>query len=207
MVFLRRYVIFQWNVGKLKIWGSKWTSSLHFYDYDDPEPKMSKLNRLDVAIFKFPQQRQNIVEIFRMIHPLTPFQITWGLFHHAYIFVRTEETEQWSFEKNQEAILVQHETNPKYCLKHLYGNCRSCIYTIEWNKKWVNSGVSVQDVFDWTISTDEVFKPYHLLEDNCQDFATRITDAIISFDWSKKARLMLTWIHELFNCNFRHESK
>jgi hypothetical protein len=174
--------------GSSKSGNSKWTSSLHFYDYDDPEPKVLKLNCLDVATYKFPKQRQDIVEMFYMIHPLTPFQLSWRLFHHAYIVVRTEENEQWSFEKNQEAILVQHEANPKYCRKHLYGNSRSWIYTIAWNKELVDSGVSVQDIIDWIISTDEVFKPYHLLEDNCQDFAARVTKAIISFDRSNTTR-------------------
>jgi hypothetical protein len=163
--------------GSAKSGFDKWTSSLHFYDYDDPEPKVSQINCRDVATFKFPKLEQQVVELFGLLHPLQ----SWRSFFHEYIVIRTDKNELWSFEKNQEGIFLQRETESeaKNCLKHLHGKKRSSFYTIKWNTKSFGLVVSVQDILNWIMNTGELSKRYNLLEDNCQHFAARLKDAIL----------------------------
>jgi hypothetical protein len=161
--------------------GGKWTYCLEFYNYDEqPNPKILRLKKSDLTTYEeFLNSEQQIVEIYRLIHPLHWSQLSWNHMHHAFIVMRTAQDEVWSFEKNQEGLVVQREFYAyEYCVKYLHGNRRTWFYTVQEKAKCVYSGVTVQDVLKWILKNDELNKSYDLLSDNCQHFADRITHAI-----------------------------
>jgi hypothetical protein len=174
--------------------GGEWTYCLEFYNYDEqPKPQVVRLKNSELTTYeKFLNSEQQIVEIFRLVHPLHYSQLTWDHMHHAYIVMRTAQDEVWSFEKNQEGLVVQRETNVKYCIKYLHGNRRSWLYTLRQTAKCVDSGVTVQDILKWILKNNELNKSYDLLSENCQYFADRIMHAINTFvplEYDNKCRL------------------
>jgi hypothetical protein len=165
--------------------GCCWKHHLEFYDYDEqPKPKVVRLKSSALTTLlesdTFPNSKQQVVEILHFIHPLNINQISWNFLHHAYIVMRTGQDE-WSFEKNQEGLVVQRGSKYRYCVERLHGNQRSNIYNYSKRATFVNSGVTVQDVLEWIVDNGELDKPYDVLSDNCQYFANRIMEAIVEF--------------------------
>jgi hypothetical protein len=168
--------------------GCCWKHHLEFYDYDEqPKPEVVLLRSFDLTKlpkydykYIFPNSKQQVVEIKRYIHPLNINQTSWNFFHHAYIVMRTG-LDEWSFEKNQEGLVVQRGTKFKCCVEYLHGNQRSRIYNYSQRATFVNSGVTVQDLLEWIVDNGELDKPYDVLSDNCQYFADRIMKAIVEF--------------------------
>jgi hypothetical protein len=162
---------------------SEWSSCLYFYNYDQqPKPKVVQMNKRKMKRFRFPKRQQKVVQIYRFIHPLLSSQLSWRIWHHAYIVIRTDKNELWSFEKNGKGVLVQRETEANYCLKLLHGKWRSWICTLKsFASCVISAGVSVEDILEWIVKNGELDKAYDLLGDNCQDFADRITEFITKF--------------------------
>ena len=174
--------------------GGDWKGELYFYD-DIGEPEdltkhtmerdnlVETLHRLvnDERIIKFEEWRNPLFNWQNSLWPNASVNaIVNGLLYHAFIVIKTTHN-WWSIGKSTDGITLQRSKywkNVTYEYKRKKRPQGIISPKIKRNRGPLqmpcDSTFSIYDIFDRIDDTHELTLEYHLLNDNCKDFATRI---------------------------------
>lgn len=113
---------------------------------------------------------EQLLRVYIYKHPLNWWQLTDYFLYHAFIVFETQYW-WWSIEKNNENITVQRSKKLNYVLDHYRRQKR--IRQIRLVMSARGQG-SIRDLCALLNKQDHLNRPYHLLFNNCKDFAANV---------------------------------
>ena len=121
------------------------------------------------------ENSEKILEVRYYTHPLYGWQLMQNLLHHAFIVFETDQW-WWSIEKNELGVTIQRSKDIKYVrdkfrrqdrTTDLFGGGIQCV-------KKSKGSHTLQELIDRIYTKDYLNENYHLIENNCKDFAGTI---------------------------------
>ena len=157
--------------------GGGWTGTIYF----DPHADKSSGDKYTNTCFELERMFEALTETDEhilnvMIYkvPLSDWQLTMGLFYHAYVVYETENW-WWSIEQNTEGLTVQRSKTDQAVRDRYRQGLRneSPVLIIEdWGKR------TMQDVAGFLYSEDFLNNPYSWTHNNCKHFAKAFFDEV-----------------------------
>jgi hypothetical protein len=158
--------------------GANFTRKLYFYaEVDLPTGKERSManEELIEELEKLVDKEEKIEEIWYYTHPLSGgFRILNSVAYHAYVVFKTDQW-WWSIEKNNESVILQRSKKIEFVRNHCIRNKRheQILNGVTCTKqKKVNS--TVEDLIRHIHTEGFLNEDYHLLNNNCQEFADNI---------------------------------
>ena len=155
--------------------GGEWKSIVYFDPYSDSK----KGNDYHINDEQLLEKMKEIIDASEYIEkiwvykkPLSSWQLTQVLLHHQFVVLETSDW-WWSIEKNGEGITIQRSKKLSY-VKDYYRRTKRIKPIEEVNSD--QGQMKMKDLIEFLYQENELNKPYHFMNENCQHFAKRIFD-------------------------------
>lgn len=156
--------------------GSDWTYKIYF----SPEAGKSSSSQYEIEKEELIDKLQtlldvneNVENIWAYKHALFSWQISETLLYHMLILFETKDW-WWSIEKNSQGITIQRSKVKGAVLYSYRGASRHELTEMKTDK----GKRSMKELIEWLYQKDELNKRYHVLNSNCQHFATAVFDYV-----------------------------
>ena len=152
--------------------GGVWKSKVYFdLESDSPRGEGYHINdeQLLEKMGEIIDESEYIQKIWVYKKPLSSW--LW-IFHHQFVVLETSAW-WWSIEKNGEGITIQRSRGLSY-VKDYYRRTERIKPIEEVNSD--QGRMKMKDLIEFLYQENELNKPYHFMNENCQHFAKRIFD-------------------------------
>ena len=152
--------------------GQNWTNQVNLFDPSSSVLFIIEDNSLREVMSKLVDTSEKILKIWIYKCPLSEWQLTNLLLNHQFVMIETKSW-WWSIEKDDKKIFIQRDKCDHAVRDFVKGEPRKdCVTQMSSDQ----GRKTIKDLIRFLYETDELNIKYDLLENNCQDFATRIFD-------------------------------